>query len=311
MKIAYRRMSGPIGLSSLEQGTRGMWLEKRLALILTLRRRGHQVDIVNRMTKFSLQLDPPTFDDSYDLLFIEFGSSNEVFYGDDLRTTREYADRHRGQIVFLCDDPDLPYLWKTVESPSRWSVWMNAARPAAFGGQPEGVATFDFPFAALLPIREVEEKVSGPAVYVGRPKGRENVVRALLRDGVPFVVHGRESEWKGFGVQVQPVPTQAQRGDFYSQSLASVVLADRKHHRLGWRTGRAYHALCAGCPAIVESAHEALVETFDSFRDAQELSKRLADWKDARVRRRAWKSQVKRARNDADVAEATFRVHGL
>lgn len=310
MKIAYRRMSGAIGLTQFETGTRGLWLEKRLALIAELTRRGHQVHLVNRMTKYSQPIIPAVWDTSYDLLFVEFGSSNAKFYGEDLKQTQHMVATHRGYIVFLCDDPDLPYLWKTVPDVGRWAVWLNAKYGEPFGGQPDSIPIYDAPFAALL--KPPGWASPGPdsqgvqLVYNGRAKGREAAFRALFAAGVPFVVAGRPAEWKDFPATVIEAPTQAHRAEFYRTKLGSLVLADKKHKKLGWRTGRAYHALYAGTPAVVERSHRALAEVFDTFETTDELTALVRRWQEPTTRRQDWEAQMVQALADREVMERTF-----
>ena len=304
-------MSGPIGLSEFEEGTRGLWLEKRLALIRTLKERGHSVDIYNRTTKYTDLIPPPDFDGKHDLLFIEFGSSNTRFYGKDLEETARLIRLHRSKVVFLCDDPDLPYLWKSLDTKtaSRWSTWMNAKHPQAFGGQPEGVSSFDAPFAALLTPQEPLPHPTSSLVYIGRPKGREKVFRALAEAKVPLRVHGRPKEWTEFQFPVLDSPTQAERRGYYAKQLACLVIADKKHKRLGWRTGRAYHALYAGCPALVEGNHEALAQDFDAFDSPEEIAPWLLEV--ARSRKKVWDRQMKRVASDRAIFDQTFREFGL
>lgn len=313
MRVAYRRMSGAIGLTDLEKGSRGMWLEKRRALLAHLEHRGHEVTIVNRMTKFSQPLTPAVWDAKYDVLFIEFGSSNAQFYGDDLVETQRMVREHQGRIVYLCDDPDLPYVWKTAPVDDRWSVWMNARRGQPFGGQPETIPIFDAPFASLLtePLEEDIATGEGLPVYIGRPKGREKMFKALLDHGVGFDVAGREAEWKDFPVKVVPAPEQSARPAFYRTRMASLVLSDKKHKKMDWRTGRAYHALYAGTPALVEGEHAVLGETFTPFADPRSLEILFEVWRDPVTRFYAWKAQMERARKDLFIFEATFRAAGL
>lgn len=307
MKIAYRRMSGPIGLSRFEEGTRGLWLEKRVAFLDELTRRGHVVDIYNRTTKFTDLVPPPTFP-GHDLLFIEFGSSNTRFYGEDLVQTLKYLREHTGRVVFLCDDPDLPFLWKTPkEDWDRWSVWMNAKYPQPFGGQFDQVRSFDAPFASLLPVTEPRPVVDEELVYIGRPVGREKVFRSL--ESAPLRVFGRTKEWEKFGFRVESPPSQSVRRKFYGDRAACLVVADAKHKRLGWRTGRAYHALHAGCPVLVEKSHSALAADFDSFETAGDVVSWMKDLPECRTE--VWRRQRDSVERDRAIFESTFREFGL
>jgi hypothetical protein len=304
-------MSGPIGTSQIETGTRGLWLEKRNALVADLSRRGHQVDYINRMTKFSQQLFEPEFGPkTHDLLMLEFGSSNAVFYKDDLAKTECMVEEHKGEIVFICDDPDLPYRWKTLKSTNRWSVWMNAFRPQAFGGQPKEIKCFDTPFASLLEYRLPLTKYGDRFVYLGRPGGRRAAVEKVIASGVRWTVYGRQAEWKQFQVAVKPSPTQAQRSAFYSGQLGCIVLADAKHKRLGWRTGRGYHALYAGCPVIREAEHDAL-RAFTPFETAHDLVRIQAYWMNPVTRATIVSDQLSVAMKDREILEATYKAHGL
>jgi hypothetical protein len=308
MRIAYRRMSGMIGLTDLEQGTRGMWLEKRRALLATLAARGHEVALINRMTKYSQPVVEPKWDASYDLLMIEFGSSNTRFYGKDLAETQRMVEQHRGRVIFLCDDPDLPYLWKTIEPKrlDRWCVWANASNHESFGGLPSSVGVLDAPFASLLPQPDAPSQGGEPFVYVGRPNGREKVFRMLLDGGAQFEVGGREAEWKDFSVVVREMPLQSQRSAFYAARRGCLVVADRKHKRLGWRTGRAYHALYAGTPVLVEADHETLARSFACFGSAATVQVLDKDWMNAEARANVWREQMRLARADQDIMLATF-----
>lgn len=314
MKIAYRRMSGAIGLTDQEKGTRGLWWEKRKALFQCLYERGHRVDVAGRFTKPSQEFhETKVLDSSHEMLMIEFGSSNKSFYGDDLDETLAVAHRFRGPIVFLCDDPDLPYLWKTaLPLPKQtWSAWYNCTRPQAFAGQPKWVKSFDFPFSSFQPTNSPSaEYQKDHLVYIGRPNGREKVVKALIAGGVPWRAFGKTEEWSALGVRVWDAPQQPDRAEFYRRQLGSLVLADSKHKRLGWRTGRAYHALFAGCPAVVEADHDALAG-FTRFNTATDLRHLAERWKDLSERSRDWRAQMLSVEADRQIAEATLKAHGL
>jgi hypothetical protein len=315
MKIAYRRMSGAIGTSQLETGTRGLWFEKRGALYRALVTRGHTVDYVNRMTRYSQQLEEPKFDArTHDLLMVEFGSNNERFNGKDLDRTREMVDQHAGPIVFICDDPDLPYLWKTVGDGTKWSMWMNATRPQPFGGCPPSVRCYDAPFAALLPDpKPVSHEHTDRLVYMGRALGRKSTMKKILEAQLPLDIFSNPKDWKDYPVQVHEPPTQVERSNFYGTKLGCLVLADNKHKELGWRTGRAYHALYAGCPSVVEADHPALIEGgFVAFRDVEGLLQVAARWKsDEGARVDAWKSALPSVHQDRARMQKLFREFDL
>lgn len=315
MKIAYRRMSGAIGTSSLEQGTRGLWWEKRKALVQFLRSRGHKVEFINRMTKFSQQMVEPKFDGSHELLIVEFGSSNASFYGEDLEETKRMVSAHQGRIVFINDDPDLPYLWKTLspEQRKQWVCWYNAKKPVPFGGQPDEIPCFDFPFSSLQePLDPSAIYQKDHFVYVGRPNGRGPAIKGLLAENVPFLAYAKEKEWTDFPqVKVLTPPNQPQRAEFYRAQLASLVLADSKHKRMGWRTGRAYHAVMAGCPSIIESSHEYLLSDFTSFEHPSQLLSLKEQLQCMNFRANLWRREREALRKDRSIAEATAEAVGL
>lgn len=295
MNIAYCRLSGAIGLTSVEVGQRGLWWEKRRALWTWLEARGHLVYPVSRATRYSA--DMPVFRRAFtddlkaDLLMVEFGSSNAKFYADDLRRTRNAIAAHRGPVVFLCDDPDLPFPWKSMPDDwKRWTCWYNAWGGQPIGKQPE-MRIIDFPFASLLDCREPSQTYNANwLVYAGRPVGREKVVRALIAGRAPFIVSGRPKEWRHHDIAVIAPPEQPQRADFYSHVLGSLVLADSKHKRLEWRTGRAYHAICAGTPAVKEHDHSGIVGV-PHFTTADDLRQIAERWRNPALRAEDWRRQ--------------------
>ncbi len=314
MRIAYRRMSGTIGLSDQEPGTRGAWLEKRRALLGLLKSRGHDVELVGRLSKASggasLPWQPP-----YDLLMVEFGGANKMFNGKQLIETLNISMQHQGPKVFLCDDPDLDFLWDEYRdlTYAGWSIWNNSLSASRLPRQPGDVPVFDYPFSWNVP--ELEPRTSYATehlVYIGRPGGRAKAINELVQARVPFVAYANPKEWaKHPQVQVALPPTQAQRAGFYADSLGCLALADAKHKRLAWRTGRAFHALAAGCPAHVEHGHPGLAG-FQQYRDAGSLNTLLSFDRDPNTRNGHVLS-VRREilARDSVIAEATLLAHGL
>lgn len=300
-------------MSLEEKGARGLWWEKRRALVTALTLRGHQVDFCSRMTKPSADYPVKPLGNWHDLLFIEFGSSNSQFYGEDLSAVQKMVEDYTGKIVFLNDDPDLPYVWKTVRQKDvgKFSVWMNATRPQPFGGQLTSVRSYDFPFSSLCPRLDPSADYDHEGlVYIGRPNGREKVFDEIFLNRVPLKIHGKEKEWQRFKVSVFPAPNQPDRAHFYRRHLGSLVIADAKHKRMGWRTGRAYHALLAGCPAVVEHDHDAL-SGFNVFRHPCELLYVAERWKSVATRSNDWRRQIAALDKDKLIMEQTFREFGI
>lgn len=315
MKIAYRRMSGAIGLTTEEKGTRGLWWDKRIALFKVLAARGHEIDLCSRMTKASRdRFRQKNLRKDHQILMIEFGSSNESFYGEDIVQTMEMVRKHKGKVVFLCDDPDLPFCWKKLfkDDLDRWECWYNATKGVPFGGQPEEIKIMDFPFASLMTPKEPQNIYNaGSLVYLGRPNGREKVIKKLVAGKIPFIVGGRREEWKAFPeVMVVDAPDQPFRPSFYAMSMGSLVLADTKHKRMGWRTGRAFHAIMAGCPAVAEYDHEALAG-LPGFEDAEQLRDLITEWCNPKKRKYAWALQKDWVKAQAKICEKTLENIGL
>lgn len=304
-------MAGKIGVSDKEEGTRGLWWEKRRALVTYLAGRGHSVDFVSNMTKHSEYVPSVELNDSHEVLMIEFGSSNQSFYGADLVKTLEMTRKHKGKIIFLNDDPDLPFIWEGVKEFKNWSCWYNAYKPEPFGHQPFVIPCYDFPFSSLMNALEpVDDYKKDALVYIGRPNGRTKMVKYLLANSAPWKVYGRKEEWEEFGIMTHQAPNQPQRAEFYQHSLGCVVLADAKHKKMGWRTGRAYHALMAGCPAVVEWDHTSLT-AFHKFQDVSDLKALFHRWRDPDLRAADWKKQIGQTWYEKEIANKTLVACGL
>lgn len=317
MRIAYRRLSGAIGVTDQEIGARGLWWEKRRALLRALQARGHQVDFVGRLTKPTAAEHPTVaIHRDHELLMLEFGSNNEQFYGRDLEISYMVAARHRGPIVFLCDDPDLPLAWDKAEmlGLERWTFWLNATRGALWPGLSAAAQARvrDFPFASLMEARRPSLGAT-PAhlVYLGRPHGRMRAFRSLIQSGAPLQVHGKPKDWARHPeITVLPPPHQPQRAAFYAAQRGALVVADGKHKTLGWRTGRAYHAVLAGCPALPESDHEVL-RPLGSYRHPDEIAERVARWSDPHLRAADWRRQHEVVMADRELCAQRLDELGL
>ncbi len=201
---------------------------------------------------------------------------------------------YKGTIVFLCDDPDLMFTWKAIpnEEWSRWVFWFNSPfsesqqRETGYLRDEPSSKIFDAPFGSLLRLNEPSDKYFQHGLaYIGRKDGRTKVLQSL--SSAPVSIYGRAKEWTGSGfepmVKGEP-PAQPERANFYHWQTGAICLADQKHKKLGWRTGRAYHAISAGCPVIVEKDHKAL-GNFVTFENAIWVSECYEKWKDYIYRR--------------------------
>lgn len=278
MKIGYRRLAGKIKLGTDESGTRGAWWEKRRALMAALGARGHSVHIMSGPAEC-------------DLLLIEFGSSNEKFYGTDLATTRAVIELHAGPVAYVCDDPDLPLpKWDCAK---RVRLWRNATRVWGEGGQS------DVSFGALLPQLDPVPAEDQRWLYAGRPDGlRGRKVAEMLDAGAPLVVMGRADEWSKFGIRTVAPPPQPMRHSVYKQFVGMLGMSDAKHKRLGWRTGRVQHAVAAGIPALVEDGHPGFGNAYPKFGNAAEAVKMMTRYTDPVERMLLLESQRAAMRKD-------------
>jgi hypothetical protein len=256
-KIGYRRVSGKIGLTDNESGTRGGWVEKRVALWAALMDRGHDVISLSRFTASTEALIGlgVTRDNQYDVLMLEFGGTNLRFYGKDWAETVHIIRNHHGRIYFICDDPDLPFLWNLLpeEDWTRWTILVNAVQTDESRKAlqvPSGARLVDYPAHHGIPNLQFSAG-NRQCVYLGRPNGRAKQLAPYLDD---LVVAGKATEWSKFSVHVIEQPTQSNRRSFYRRFSAAFAGFDNKHAITGWRTGRAYHALFAGVPVVVPNA---------------------------------------------------------
>ena len=316
-------------MSDSETGDRGAWLEKRRGLWGFLKAAGHEVNCCSLPTKPSVGLwNPPHISEKSqgdlfseasepipksDVLMLEFGGSNGLFFGKDLGRTRILIENHKGLIVFICDDPDLFFPWKDYpnEDWSRWSAWLNAVNPTAEEMRlPKGCRAFDFPFSALLPYREpLSLGYSRNFVYSGRPNGRKAQINSFrFASGGLVDIYGRQEEWLEYGVAVSGgSPKQSERHSFYQSKLACLAISDTKHKRLRWRTGRAFHALHSGCPVVCEEG-AAGIPFADKVADYDSLNKmrELLICQDARTH--AINTQREAEHADLEIANATLET---
>ena len=294
MRIGYRRVAGKIGLTNQEEGIRGAWVEKRLALFKSFQKHGHKVVCFSPCTpqteekgmKGSEEYQP------VDVLVLEFGGTNQQFYGDYWLKTIEIVKKHKGRIIFINDDPDLPFLWKLLpdEDWSRWTLAVNAAnslKAKEILKTPKAVKAVDYPMNSGMPFAEFYEGKIPKAVYIGRASGRKDYFKEFLKSD-KLDIAGKEAEWIGFDCNVIPNPQQRLRRAFYAQYRACLAVFDDKHKDSGWRTGRAYHALYAGIPVIAPEGNAGLFWCA-KVKQAQDIDVFVNQPKE--VRKRIWEQQ--------------------
>jgi hypothetical protein len=254
-KIGYRRVSGKVGLTNNEEGIRGAWVEKRVALFKTLLDDNYRIDLLSEPTDATKD-ELSDYHSKYqecDTLILEFGGTNLQFYKKYWDKTVEMINDHKGKIIFINDDPDLAFLWELLpnENWTRWTVAANAVNPKEVGqvlGCPTGVRVVDYPMDGGMEFADFHDGENKKIVYIGRPNGRSKIFKELTKSP-ELVIAGKPEEWKDFpDVNVVKNPSQKDRRAFYQTYAGCLAVYDNKHKTCGWRTGRAYHAVYAGIP---------------------------------------------------------------
>lgn len=331
MIIGYKRYSGPIGISGEESAFRSLWFEKRIALKKLLESRGHKVVFLSPPTPPSKGLYPypPEPGQKFDVLMIEFGGTNFLFHRKDILETMDLIKNHSGKIVYINDDPLLvpPIISKTDRNGGigqfvdhRWRIWLNAKTDKmnfheALKMDPM-VPIFDFPVASIMDpesgFRDNPE--INKLIYIGScADSRWKKVKELVDSQVPLDIAAttKLDERLTVGEYVKP-PSQSERRAFYGKYLACLAISDLKHKKWNWRTGRAYHALFAGIPAIVEGSHTALVEDgFPSFNSTEELQQRVAKLQNPAARKAIWENTYGIVKGQFSKAIAALEGAGL
>lgn len=249
MNIGYRRFSGKAFLSSDGvKSKRGAWLEKRTAFVKFLRSRGHSVEIIEGDGTFYSKLY------SYDLVFLEFGSNNRLFYKEDIAISFEVANKAK-QCIFLLDDPAL-----AIKELSHLTWWVNG--DVSCCSKHFKVQCEFFPFSSLQSTLKPSFSHNGRIVYYGGTSGSREKRLAVCSKVLPNLeIYGDQKDFKFF-TPLEP-PEQKDRQNFYHQFQACLNVNDSLHKKLDWRTGRRYHAILAGCPAVDEEP--GAIELLNSF----------------------------------------------
>lgn len=294
LKIGYRRVSGKIGLTNNESGIRGAWVEKRIALFKNLLSSNYQIIPLSTPTE-ATYADGFTSFDSYthcNVLILEFGGTNIQFYKKDWDKTIEIINSHSGRIIFINDDPDLPFLWDLLpnEKWSRWTIAANATNPTEVSKIlkcPPDCRIVDLPMANGMQFAEFSSNSIDKCVYIGRPNGRTKYFKEFLKS--PYLeIAGKPKEWDGYNTNVIENPQQKDRRNFYRNYKGCLTVYDNKHKEAGWRTGRAFHALYAGIPVCSPRGNDGLLWTFP-VETAEDLNKFVS--LSAEKRKLIWEKQ--------------------
>lgn len=309
--IGYRRVSGKIGLTDKENGIRGAWVEKRVALFKNLLNSNYKI------IPFTEATDPTKSDgfetfDSYqhcDVLMLEFGGTNLQFYKKYWDKTVELINQHKGKIVFLNDDPDLPFLWELLpdEDWSRWTIAANATNcteVARILKCPLGSTTIDLPMASGMEFAIFHSGGIQKIVYIGRPNGRNKYFKEYTKSPA-LQVAGKESEWTDYSDKITVIenPQQRDRRAFYQKYNGCLAVYDEKHKSSGWRTGRAYHALYAGIPVCAPTGNQGLSWCYPigTSEDITKFSELLVE-----ERKKIWLEQKQKVEAESKISYDSF-----
>lgn len=277
MKIGYRRWSRPVGLSPDEKFKISGWYEKRLAFLEMLEDRGHECQMLSGLTKESAQAFGQSIFrfpvEELDLLFIEVSNKNVFQNYKVIAESVEILNRATCPVILLWDDPELKMdIHTSIRSPlprlemkSRdYEVWVNAEYipgnedklertlfPVC-GRVPHGKTHFKFfPFGALLKYEASPSVYKyDDLVYVGGHSGGRLKQLEFINKWVILSIYYSSKSYP-IPINGEP-PRQPERKAFYGQYLANLGLQDSLHKKLGWHTGRCFHALAGGIPSIVE-----------------------------------------------------------
>jgi hypothetical protein len=294
-KVGYRRVSGKIGLTNKENGVRGAWVEKRVALFKNMLDFGYRIIPLSEATDATKDDGFETFSDyqQCDVLMLEFGGTNLQFYQKYWDKTVEMIKAHKGRIIFLNDDPDLPFLWELLpdEDWSRWTVAANATNCDEVHTVlkcPIGVTVVDLPMASGMEFAEFHAGSIPKVIYIGRPSGRTKYFKEFT-SARSLAIAGKEAEWSDYdALEILENPQQRDRRKFYQQFHGCLAVYDDKHKKTGWRTGRAYHALYAGIPVCAPKGNDGLSWTFQA--DTKEKLDEFANLS-VEIREKLWNFQ--------------------
>ena len=261
--IGYRRVAGKIGLTNNEEGVRGAWVDKRIALFKKFFAEGYRIVLLSNTTTSTKNEGVDEQKTFYDILCLEFGGTNLQFYGKDWQITVDYVKKFTGVVWFICDDPDLPFLWNLIpnENWERWTVLANAVNSDATLRALKAPSGVKFMHVAMDKYMEASSFFSGSinkVVYIGRNQGRSAQFKNFGKS--PYLqIAGKAKEWEDYpNLTVVDIPQQKDRRKFYQNYYGCLSIFDKKHKETGWHTGRAYHALYAGIPVLVPPGNEGL-----------------------------------------------------
>lgn len=261
--IGYRRVAGKIGLTSHEEGVRGAWVDKRVAMFKKFLSENNKIVILSGTTFETRNEGVEKQKEHFDILCLEFGGTNLQFYGKDWEETVSLVKAHDGFVWFICDDPDLSFLWNLLDGEdwSRWTIIANAVNTNAVLETlraPEGVGCVHVAMDNYMESDAFSAGSIPKVVYIGRNSGRSAYFKTFGKS--PHLqIAGKAKEWEDYpDLTLVDVPQQKDRRKFYRDYYGCLAVYDKKHKETGWHTGRAYHALYAGIPVLAPPGNAGL-----------------------------------------------------
>jgi len=267
IKVGYRRVAGKIGLTTHEGGTRGAWVDKRVGLFKWMFSLGYNISLLSEGTEHTRNegVNRSETYHGYDILCLEFGGTNMQFYGKEWMKTVDIIANHKDKLkIFICDDPDLSFLWELLpadEDYSKWSIWANATNAEEVLRVLKAPVGVKCSHVAMDKYMEADSFSPGSidkVVYIGRNSGRAAHFKTLGKS--PYLqIAGKAKEWEDYpNLTLVDVPQQKDRRKFYRDYYGCLAIYDKKHKETGWHTGRAYHALYAGIPVLAPPGNNGL-----------------------------------------------------
>lgn len=296
--IGYRRVAGKIGLTNNEDGIRGAWVDKRIALFKKFFSDGYRIVLLSNTTTITKNEGLDRQSERFDILCLEFGGTNLQFYGKDWSMTVEYVKQHAGYKWYVCDDPDLSFLWELLDDEdwSKWTILANAVEKDSTLRALKAPPGVCFEHVAMDKYMQADEFSAGTInkiVYIGRNQGRAAYFKIF---GVsPYLqIAGKTKEWEDYPLlSLVDVPQQKDRRKFYRDYYGCLAIYDKKHKETGWHTGRAYHALYAGIPVLSPPGNNGLSWTYpvNTAKDLESFIQLSVEERQA-----IWKKQLDKVR---------------
>lgn len=182
-------------------------------------------------------------------LFIEFGSTNAIFYKDQLNFTLHLLKNWQGRVIFLNDDPDLLVFDQTL-----FKQYINKVKFVFVSCGNTDYIKHIFPFSKIikynfnlllfdnvLPKQNITfNQMSG--VYYGKDTEGRMFFLKSLQSKLQIDFFGC------FGTKIPKINRQ----DLLKKYGYGICTASNKHINMFFYTGRLFHYLKAGLPVFID-----------------------------------------------------------